>query len=245
LSWQPIIDGLGKAVELILRGDREVIELTSRSLQTAGYATIMAGLVGLPLGVLIAMRQFRGKKFVKTLFNALVGVPTVTLGLFLYALFSRSGPLGFLELLYTVPGIAIGEAVLITPIVVSFVASAIEAKDVQLRDLVRTLGASELETSLAIVREASSGVSLALISSFNRAFAELGIAMMIGANISGLTRLLTTAIALETAKGELGLSFALSFILLAVVLSLNFLISFLQEGRLGKQGWLRFLIGER
>jgi tungstate transport system permease protein len=166
---------------------------------------------------------------VKIFFNGMVGIPTVTLGLLLWTLFSRSGPLGFMGLLYTVPGIAIGEAVLIIPIIVSFVVSAIEAKDVQLRDLVRTLGASELETSIAILREAYNGVSLAIVSGFNRAFAELGIAMMLGANIKGLTRVLTTTIALQTGMGEIGLSFALSFILLLVIMFLNFVIGFLRR----------------
>jgi len=231
LSWQPLIDGLREAARLIATGDREVIEITIRSLQTATLGTAMAAIVGLPLGVLIGMRSFKGKRIVKTIFNALVGVPTVSLGLLLYIFLSYSGPLGFLDLLYTVPGIALGEAVLIIPIIVSFVASAIESKDVQLRDLVRTLGASELETSIAILREAYSGVSLAMVSSFNRAFAELGIAMMIGANIRGVTRVLTTTIALQSAMGEIGLSLALSFILIIVVLALNFLISFLQRER--------------
>jgi tungstate transport system permease protein len=230
LSWQPLLDGLREAARLIVTGDREVIEITIRSLQTASLATLMAAIVGLPLGVLIGMRSFRGKRMVKIVFNSLVGVPTVSLGLLLYILLSHSGPLGFLDILYTIPGIAVGEAILVIPIIVSFVASAIESKDVQLRDLVRTLGASELETSIAILREAYSGVSLAVVSSFNRAFAELGIAMMIGANIRGVTRVLTTAIALQSGMGEIPFSLALSFILFAVVLTLNFLIGFLQRG---------------
>jgi tungstate transport system permease protein len=232
LSWQPIIDGITQAVHLIAIRDQQVIEITVRSLQTSSMATVMAALVGLPLGIFIGMRSFTGKEFVKTLFNALVGVPTVSLGLFLWAMFSRDGPLGVLDLLYTVPGIAVGEAILVIPIIVSFTASAIEAKDEKLRDLVRTLGASDFETAMAILREAWGGVSLALVSSFNRAFAELGIAMMLGANIRGITRVLTTAISLETAKGELGLSFALSFILLSVVLSINFVI-----GYVGRSHW--------
>jgi len=134
-----------------------------------------------------------------------------------------------MELLYTVQGMAVGQAALILPILVSFTVSAIESKGHEVKDLARTLGASELDTSLAVVREAYSGVSLALVSSFNRAFAELGIATMLGANIRGVTRVLTTAIALETAKGELGFSFALSFILLAVVLVLNYLIDLLRR----------------
>ena len=231
MSWQPIIDGLTQGVRLILTGDREVMQIALRSLETAAAATGMAALVGMPIGVVIGLGSFRGRGFLKTLFNALVGVPTVTLGLFLYILFSRSGPMGYLQLLYTVPGIAVGEAVLVTPLVVSFVASAVEARDVGVRDLTRTLGASEYESSLAVLREAWSGVSLALVSSFNRAFAELGIAMMIGGNIEGLTRVLTSAIALQNTMGEFGLAFALSFILLIVVLSLNFLIAYLGRER--------------
>jgi tungstate transport system permease protein len=230
MSWRPIVEGMGEAVRLIVTGDRIVFEITLRSLRTASYATLLAAVVGLPLSVLIAMREFPGRRVLRFFFNAMVGVPTVTLGLFLFTLFSRSGPLGGLQLLYTVPGMAVGQAALILPIMVSFVVSAIESKDEELRDLVRTLGASEMDTSLAIVREAFSGVSLALVSSFNRAFAELGIATMLGANISGVTRVLTTAIALETAKGELGLSFALSFILLIVVLGLNYVINLMRAG---------------
>ena len=230
MSWRPIVEGVGEAIRLIVTGDRVVLEITLRSLQTASYATLLAAVVGLPLSVFISMREFPGRRALRFFFNAMVGVPTVTLGLLLFTLFSRSGPLGGLQLLYTVPGMAVGQAALILPIMVSFVVSAIESKETELRDLVRTLGATEMDTSIAIVREAFSGVSLALVSSFNRAFAELGIATMLGANISGVTRVLTTAIALETSKGELGLSFALSFILLIVVLGLNYVINRLRGG---------------
>jgi tungstate transport system permease protein len=231
LSWQPIIDGAVQGARLILTGDSQVIQITVRSLETAAAATGLAALVGMPIGVALGLGSFRGRGFLKTLFSALVGVPTVTLGLFLFVLFSRSGPIGYMQLLYTVPGIALGEAVLVTPLVISFVASAVEAKDMGVRDLARTLGASEYESSLAVLREAWNGVSLALVSSFNRAFAELGIAMMIGGNIEGLTRVLTTTISLQTNMGELGLAFALSYILLIVVLSLNFLIAWLGRER--------------
>jgi tungstate transport system permease protein len=230
MGWQTIIAGLTEAFRLIISLDPTVLEITLRSLHTATLATFMASLVGLPLSVVITMKEFPGKRGLKFFFNAMVGIPTVTLGLFLYSLFSKSGPLGSLSLLYTVPGVAVGQAILILPIMITFIVSAIESKDKELRDLVRTLGASEYETSIAVVREAYSGVSLAIVSSFNRAFAELGIATMLGANIKGITRVLTTAIALETAKGELGLSFALSFVLLFVVLALNYIIASLQGG---------------
>jgi tungstate transport system permease protein len=229
LSWQPIISGIQEAIRLIITADPEVVEITLRSLLTSGYATFLAALFGLPLGVFIGMRSFRGKRVVKTLFNAAIGIPTVSLGLFLYVLWSRSGPLGYLGLLYTIPGMAIGEAILIFPIVVTFVTSAVEAKTGKVRDLVRTLGASELDASFAVIREAWNGISLAIISSFNRAFAELGIAMMIDANIVGVTRVLTTNIALQTVMAEIGLSFALSIILMIIVLSLNFIVGLLKS----------------
>jgi tungstate transport system permease protein len=230
MGWQTIVAGLAEAFRLIVNLDKSIIEITLRSLYTAIFATLLASIVGLPISVVITMKEFPGKKGLQFFFNSMVGIPTVTLGLFLYSLFSKSGPLGSMSLLYTVRGMAVGQAILILPILITFVVSAIESKDREIRDLVRTLGASEYETSIAVVREAYSGVSLAIVSSFNRAFAELGIATMLGANINGITRVLTTAIALETAKGELGLSFALSFILLLVVLSLNYLIRSLQGG---------------
>jgi tungstate transport system permease protein len=230
MVWQTIIAGLVEAFRLVISLDKAVIEITLRSLYTAALATFLCSFIGLPISVLITMKEFSGKRGLKFFFNSMVGIPTVTLGLFLYTLLSKSGPMGSLNLLYTVRGMAVGQAILILPIMITFIVSAIESKDRKLRDLVRTLGASEYETSIAVVREAYSGVSLAIVSSFNRAFAELGIATMLGANITGITRVLTTAIALETAKGELGLSFALSFILLFVVLTLNYFITMLQGG---------------
>jgi tungstate transport system permease protein len=152
-------------------------------------------------------------------------MPTVALGLILFLLLARNGPFGYFELVYTVQGISIGEALLVFPIVVSFTTSAIESRDVRLRDLARTLGASELDTFAAVLREASSAIVLAVVAAFNRAFAELGIAMMIGGNIRGLTRVLTTSISLQTAMGEIGLSIALSIILMAVVFTLTIVSS--------------------
>ncbi|MCW4050450.1 MAG: ABC transporter permease [Candidatus Bathyarchaeota archaeon] len=229
MSWQFIFEGISEALRLIVTLDAEVMEITVRSLQTSGYATLLATLLGLPLAVLIALYNFPGRRFTRLVFNSLVGVPTVTLGLLLYTLFSRSGPLGDLGLLYSVEGIAVGQAVLVLPLMVTFIASALESKERKIRDLVKTLGASDFEIALAVIREAYAGVSLAILSGFNRAFAELGIATMIGANIKDVTRVLTTAIALEKDQGMFGLSFALSIILLVVVFSLNYLVSYLRD----------------
>jgi tungstate transport system permease protein len=152
-------------------------------------------------------------------------VPTVALGLYLYLLLSRSGPVGYFHLLYTPTAIIIGQCILVTPIVVSFATSALESVDPDVRTLARTLGASGVQTDALVLREAFWGVVLAIMAAFNRAFAELGIAMMLGGNILNYTRLLTTAIALETAKGEIALSIALSIILLSIVISLSIIIN--------------------
>lgn len=230
MSWGTITEGLTEAVRLILSLDPTVISITLRSIETAGFATFLASIIGIPLSLVLVMKKFPGKDTIKFLFNSLVGIPTVTLGLVLYMLLSRTGPLGNLKLLYSVQGMAIGQALLILPISVTFIVSALEGKMDEVKDLTRTLGASEYQVALAVLRESFNGVSLAIISSFNRAFAELGIATMLGANITGLTRVLTTAIALETNKGQFGLSFALSLILISVVLLMNYLIRVLQGG---------------
>jgi tungstate transport system permease protein len=228
LSLVPIIDGFTQALQLILSGDPELVDITLRSFQVSFNALLMASMVGIPLGALIGMNTFRGKRLVKTIFSTLIGMPTVALGLILYLFLSKSGPFGPLQLLYTIQGISIGQALLILPIIVSFSASAIEAQDKQLRDLARTLGASELDTVLTILQESSNGIILALVAAFNRAFAELGLAMMLGANIRYLTRVLTTTIALQSAMGEITLSIALSIILIIVVFGLNALVNILK-----------------
>lgn len=221
----PITEGIIRAIHLILTGDPEVLSITALTLLVSGVGTLLASVWSIPVAVALALRNFHGKRIVKGLFNALIGIPTVALGLYLYLLLSRAGPLGYFQLLYTPYAIMIGQAALVTPIIVSFVTGALESVDPDLRTLARTLGASEFQTYEVVIKEAFWGVVLAIIAAFNRAFAELGIAMMLGGNIRNLTRLLTTAIALETARGEIALSIALSLILLGIVMSLSVAIN--------------------
>jgi len=224
-----IIEGLRKALELILSGNPEVLGITLRSLYISGAATLLAASWSIPVGLLVSLKEFKGKRILKGVFNALLGVPTVGLGLILYLLLSKSGPLGVFRLLYTPGAIILGQAILITPIMVSFSVSAIEGVGMEIRDLARTLGASESEVSFTVLREALQGVLLAVIASFNRAIAELGIALMLGGNIAGLTRVLTTSIALETARGNFELSIALTIVLLLIVFTLNFAVNLLKR----------------
>jgi len=224
-----IVEGLLKALALIVSGDPTLMEITLRSVVVSGLATALASSWSIPLGVFIGLGEFRGRVVLKGVFNALLGVPTVTLGLVLYLALSRSGPLGFLRLLYTPSAMVLGQALLVTPIVVSFVANALEAVDPDIRSLALTLGATEMGARLTALSESLGGVILAVTASFNRAIAELGVALMLGGNIRGLTRVLTTSIALETARGEVALSIALAAVLMAIVAAVSFAVNFAQR----------------
>ncbi|MCS7095974.1 MAG: ABC transporter permease [Candidatus Bathyarchaeota archaeon] len=208
---------LGEAFRLILTGDRTVYQTTLLSLLVSGTATLLAFLWGVPIAALIALKSFRGKLLIKSMFNALVGIPTVALGLILYMLLSRSGPLGFLGLLYTPTAIIIGEAVLVTPLIISLASSAIEAVDPEIISLAKTLGASESQASTAVLREAANGLMVAGIMGFNRAISELGVALMVGGNM-----VLTTRIAAQI-NYDIALSLSLTIILLLVVFAANIL----------------------
>jgi len=225
-----IEEGLLKALQLIFSADPTVLEVTARSVLISGSATILSVLWGLPIAAAIGLRKFPGRFVVKGIFNSLLGVPTVALGLLLYLVFSKSGALGFLRLLYTPFAMIIGQAALITPIVVSFIANAIESVDPEIKDLAKTLGASETEASVAVMKESLNGIALAIAASFNRAIAELGVALMIGGNIAGVTSVLTTVIALETSREPTPeLPIAWTIILLIIVFTVNVAINFIRR----------------
>ena len=216
-----IIGGILKALELIATGDPTLYGIVYRSLLFSGIAIILATLWGTPIAMVLSLKDFRGKNLVKALFNSLIGIPTVVLGLVLYLIFSKGGPLGPLDLLYTPGAIILGEAILVTPILVSITTSAIEAVDPEIMSLAKTLGANESQASIAVLKEAVNGVLLSNIASFNRAIAELGVALMVGGNIAGLTDVLTTAVSRYTARGELDLAIALGIILMVIVFLIN------------------------
>ena len=227
-----IIEGFLKALQLIFSGDPTVMEISARAVLVSGSATMLSVLWGLPMAVLLGLKRFPGRFLVKGFFNAMLGMPTVSLGLILYLFFSNAGPVGFLRLLYTPTAMIIGQAILITPITVSFIASAIESVDPEIKDLAKTLGASETEAAIAVLKESSNGVFLALTASFNRAIAELGVVFMVGGNIAHLTSVLTTTIALETNKGEIALAIALAIILLFIVSTLTLTVNLVQRQKI-------------
>jgi tungstate transport system permease protein len=209
--------------------EREIFEIVIRAIAISGAATFLVAIWGVPIGIFLGSRKFRGRTFIVSFLNAMMGMPAVALGLILYLIFSKSGPLGFLHLLYTPLAIIIGQAILITPITISLVTSTVETINPEIKNLAKTLGASETEAAMAVLKESISGVLLAVATSFNRAIAELGVALMLGGNLRGLTRVLTTSIALETTRGELTLGIVLTLILIGIVLTINLSINLLQK----------------
>ena len=216
-----LFDSLLSACLLIWSLDAELLNIVWVSLKVSGSSTLIASVVGIPAGFLVAFREFRGKPMVITVLNTLLGLPTVVVGLFVYAFISRRGVLGVLDLLYTQKAMVIGQVILILPVVTVFTLSAISRIDDRYRKTAMTLGAGALQTALVIFREARFGIVAAVIAAFGRVIAEVGVAMMLGGNAKGFTRTMTTAMALEYDKGEFVLSVALGIVLLAVSFGVN------------------------
>jgi tungstate transport system permease protein len=232
-----IVRAFMKALELILTGDPEVYATVYRSLYVTCLGTLLSCLWSIPIAAVLGLYSFKGKWVVKGVFTSLIGVPTVALGLLLYLLMSHRGEFGFLHLLFTLNGIAIGQSLLMTPIIISFTSSALGAADVQVRDLALTLGASSLRTNLAVMRETVWSMVLAVSAAFNRGFGELGVAMIVGGNIAGETRVLTTSIATETNMGDFDFAIAYAIILMAIVLAITLTVNLVERMRQGETHW--------
>ena len=221
--------GLIKAFQLIASFDPEVLEIAGRSLSISGTACLLASLICLPLGSLIHFHHFPGKRVLINIIQTLFSVPTVLVGLLLFLLLSRSGPLGELGILFTPVAIIIGQTILITPLLLGLTVSALSGVSKEIVDTAASLGASELQTAWLIFREARYSVLAAVIMGFGRAISEVGCALIVGGNIKGVTRIITTAISMETSKGELELAMALGIILLFLALVVNIALNRLQQ----------------
>ncbi|MGZ4904355.1 MAG: ABC transporter permease [Halobacteriota archaeon] len=224
-----IIDGIRQAIDLIVTLNPEVMDITARSLYVSLSATFVASLVAIPIGGFIHFKEFGGKRGVVTIIQTLYALPTVLAGLLVFLLLSRAGPLGFLGLLFTATGMIIGQIVLIVPLMTGMTLIALSGVSQTKQDTVISLGASSLQTVVTIVKEARFAILGGVILGFGRAIAEVGAAMMIGGNIRGYTRVLTTAIALETSIGDLPLSIALGIILLLIALIVTGILFLVQE----------------
>ena len=225
-----IVEGFLQAINLIVSLNPEVIEITERTIYISLSATLIGTLIALPVGGLISSREFPGKRGLMYVIQTLYSVPTVIIGLLLFLLISSSGPFGQLHLLFTSTGMIIGQTILILPILVGLTIAALAVIDPIVRETLASLGATRWQLLLALLREARFAILAAVALAFGRAISEVGIAIMIGGNIRGFTRILTTAISLETGKGNISLSIALGIILLAIALVVNLGVNILQGG---------------
>lgn len=224
-----LTESLVTALDLIVSFDREVRLTVWISLYTSCCAILLATVVGIPLGLWLGLAKFRGQRLMITLLNTLMALPTVVVGLLLFGLFSRQGPLGPLGLLFTPWAMVAGQMLLAVPIVANYVLAAVTGSDQRIINTALTLGASRMQAVLQLLREIRFGVMAAVIAGFGRVIAEVGVAMMLGGNIRGTTRTMTTAIALETSKGEFAFGLSLGLVLLGVALLVNLGLNLAQQ----------------
>jgi tungstate transport system permease protein len=223
-----IIDSLLSAILLVISLDAEMLEIVGVSLRISLTSVTIAACLGIPLGFSISFSRIRGKRFVITVLNTLLALPTVVIGLFVYAFISRRGLFGPLDLLYSQKAIVIGQVILIVPVVAAFTLAAVSRIDPRYRKTAQTLGANQIQTAWVVFREARFGIVAAVIAAFGRVISEVGISMMLGGNIKGFTRTMTTAMALEYDKGSFVLAVALGLVLLTLSFGMNLLFHFMQ-----------------
>jgi len=216
------------ALQLIIQFDPGIYLIAWTSVKISLIATVFAALFGIFLGILTAITQFPGKRFIQQLLNTLMAMPTVMIGLIFYGLLSRQGPLGDLGLLYTETAVIIGETCLILPLIMNMTLVAVQSADQRLVITLRILGAKTHQQILPILSELRFTILAGVVTGFGRAIGEVGAAMMLGGNIQGVTRTMTTAIALETSKGDFELGLALGLLLLIIAFSINLLLQIIQ-----------------
>lgn len=224
-----LLDGLSRAGGLLASGDAETFSAVSATLEATALAMGAALIPGLPAGFCLGYFRFPGRRFLRMISDALMAFPTVVIGLLVYAMLSRRGPFGELGLLFTVPGMALGLTLLALPMIVSLTASAVEQMDSRLRLSLLTLGADSRQLLFGVLWEARFGVLAGAVAAFGRVVSEVGIAMMVGGNIKWHTRTITTAIALETGKGEFAQGIALGVVLLGIALGVNAALAVLKR----------------
>ncbi|MBA7668891.1 Tungstate uptake system permease protein TupB [subsurface metagenome] len=222
-------DGLVTALKLIISFDPEVMAIAGRSLAISATSSTLAALICLPLATVIHFNKFRGKRTLINIIQTMFSLPTVAVGLFVFVLFSSAGPIGGLDILFTPAVMVIGQVILISPIMLGLTISALSGVDKTIADTAVSLGANRLQMAAVTIREARFAVLAALIMGFGRAISEVGLSLMVGGNIQGFTRTITTAISLETSKGDLELALALGIILIVIALIINIVLNRIQQ----------------
>ncbi len=216
-----ITEGFNQAVTLLLNRDPATYSAIGATLRASSLAMAASLILGIPLGYLLGYFDFRLKRQIRIIVDTLLSLPTVFIGLVIYALLTRNGPLGGAGLLFTIPGIAIGQTILSLPIIIALTATAVEAADRSLRLTLMSLGADRRQIAATTLWEVRLGIFAAAVTSTGRVLTEVGISLMVGGNIKWHTRTITTAIALETSKGEFGMGIALGLVLLLIALTVN------------------------
>lgn len=224
-----ITQGLLQAFQLLFSGDAETFSAVAATLTVSSYAMAASLTIGIPLGFALGHLDFPGRRQVRLVVDTLLSLPTVFIGLIVYAFVSRQGPLGHMGLLFTLPGIAIGQTILALPVVVALSATAVESMDANLRTTLLSLGADRRRLLQDTLWEARHAILAAALTAYGRVMTEVGISMMVGGNIKWHTRTITTAIALETNKGQFALGIALGLVLLFIAFVVNGSVSFLRK----------------
>ena len=232
-----IVDGFIQAIQLIVTGNPEVMRITLLSLEISLTATLLSALISIPAGALLYYHEFFGKRVLVNILQTLYALPTVLAGLLLFLMISHQGPLGFLSLLYTAPGMVIAQMILVLPLITGLTFSALSGIDPEMRQTVTSLGATGMQSVRTLILEARFGILAAVILGFGRAISEVGAAMIIGGNIRGYTRVLTTAISLETSVGDFAFAIALGVILLGVAIVVNIGLNLIQSGSAWKSAF--------
>ena len=234
MNW--IGESLGAAVSLALAGDARLLAIIALSLKVSLAAVALAAVVGCLIGAVVAVGRFPGRRLAIDMLNAAMGLPPVVVGLLVYLLLSRAGPLGDLGLLFTPAAMVLAQFVLIAPIIAALSRQVIEDAWGQYEEQLRSLGVSSARASLTLIWDTRFSLATVVLAGLGRAMAEVGAVMIVGGNIDGVTRVMTTAIALETSKGDLPMALALGLILLAIVLGLNALANALREWSVRRYG---------
>jgi tungstate transport system permease protein len=224
-----IIEGFRKAFFLILNLDQELLKIIFLSLKVSGFALVISTVIGLSLSTLLSFKKIPLRGIIISLMNTFMGLPPVVVGLFVYLILSRSGPLGFMGLLYTPSAMVTAQTILAFPIVASLCHSAIISVDPIIKQSSMTLGATPMQMTVTIMREARYGIMSGIIAALGRVMAEVGAILIVGGNIAGYTRVMTTTIALETDKGNFELALALGIILLTLSLIINIILYRIQR----------------
>lgn len=229
-------EAFAAAWRLIAGFDAELAQVVGLSLQVSLSAVVIATLIGLPIGAMIAVERFPGRQTLIVLLNALMGLPPVVVGLVVYLLLSRAGPLGSLGILFTPTAMVIAQAVLITPIIAALSRQIIEDAWREYDEQLRSLGAQRLNAAMTLIWDTRFSLLTIVLAGFGRAAAEVGAVMIVGGNIDGVTRVMTTTIALETSKGDLPLALGLGIVLVTLVIVLNALAAIIREMALRRYG---------